>query len=125
MSGSPFSDIVCQPGRVARVILNRPEHRNAQGWRLLSEMEAAFGAAIDDDACRVIVLSGAGSSFSGGHDLDSPEQVAQREPFDRQATDFARAERYRDIYLDSHLRWRNLTKPTVAMVQGFASSAAG
>jgi enoyl-CoA hydratase len=119
MSGDSFQDIVYQPGRIARVILNRPAKRNAQSWRLLREMDQAFTAAARDDDCRVIVLSGAGSSFSAGHDLDSPEQVTEREAFDRQAGAFARAERYRDVYLDSHLRWRNLTKPTVAVVQGF------
>jgi enoyl-CoA hydratase len=119
MSAESFKDIVYQPGHISRVILNRPAKRNAQSWRLLGEMDEAFASAIDDEDCRVIVLSGAGSSFSAGHDLDSPEQVAEREAFDQAAGAFGRVERYRDIYLDSHLRWRNLTKPTVAMVRGF------
>jgi enoyl-CoA hydratase len=119
MSSDSFQDIVYQPGRIARVILNRPAKLNAQSWRLLREMDQALTAAAQDDECRVIVLSGAGTSFSAGHDLDSPDQVTEREAFDRQAGSFARAERYRDVYLDSHLRWRNLTKPTVAVVQGF------
>ncbi|HMG63419.1 MAG TPA: enoyl-CoA hydratase-related protein, partial [Streptosporangiaceae bacterium] len=88
---SDFEDIVYEPGRVARVILNRPAKRNAQSWRLLREMDEAFTAASQDEDCRVIVLSGAGASFSGGHDLDSPEQVTEREAFDRQAGSFARA----------------------------------
>lgn len=114
-----YDDISYEPGRIARVILNRPAKRNAQSWRLLREMDHAFTAAMEDDDCRVIVLSGHGTSFSAGHDLDSPEQVAERESFDRRASSFSRAERYRDLYLDSHLRWRNLTKPTVAMVHGY------
>jgi enoyl-CoA hydratase len=119
MNDESFTDIVYQPGRISRIILNRPASRNAQSWRLLREMDEAFASAIHDEGCRVIVLSGAGSSFSAGHDLDSPEQVAEREAFDQSAGPFGRVERYRDIYLDSHLRWRNLTKPTVAMVRGF------
>jgi enoyl-CoA hydratase len=119
MTTERYDDIRYEPGRVARVILNRPAKRNAQSWRLLREMDDAFTAAMHDDDCRVIVLSGAGPSFSGGHDLDSAEQVAERESFDRQASSFSRSERYRDVYLDSHLRWRNLTKPTVAMVHGY------
>jgi enoyl-CoA hydratase len=119
MTSERYADITYEPGRIARVILNRPNKRNAQSWRLLREMDRAFTAAMQDDDCRVIVLSGAGTSFSGGHDLDSPDQVAEREGFDQSASSFSRAERYRDIYLDSHLRWRNLTKPTVAMVHGF------
>ena len=119
MTSERYADIRYEPGRITRVILNRPTKRNAQSWRLLREMDRAFTAAMQDDDCRVIVLSGAGPSFSGGHDLDSPDQVAEREAFDDSAGSFSRAERYRDIYLDSHLRWRNLTKPTVAMVHGF------
>jgi enoyl-CoA hydratase len=119
MTSEPYADIRYEPGRITRVILDRPTKRNAQSWRLLREMDRAFTAAMQDDDCRVIVLSGAGTSFSGGHDLDSPDQVAEREAFDESAGSFSRAERYRDIYLDSHLRWRNLTKPTVAMVHGF------
>jgi enoyl-CoA hydratase len=119
MTTERYHDIRYEPGRVARVILSRPAKRNAQSWRLLREMDQAFTAAMEDDECRVIVLSGAGTSFSGGHDLDSEDQVSERETFDRQAGSFRRSERYRDIYLDSHLRWRNLTKPTVAMVQGY------
>jgi enoyl-CoA hydratase len=119
MTTERHDDVRYEPGRVARVILSRPAKRNAQSWRLLRQMDDAFTAAMHDDDCRVIVLSGAGASFSAGHDLDSPDQVAEREAFDQEASSFSRGERYRDIYLDSHLRWRNLTKPTVAMVHGY------
>jgi enoyl-CoA hydratase len=119
MSDQPFTDIIYQPGPVSRVILNRPDRRNAQSWRLLREMDEAFTRAMRDPDCRVIVLSGAGPSFSAGHDLDSPEQVTEREAFDDAADPYGRVERYRDVYLDSHLRWRNLTKPTVAVVHGY------
>lgn len=119
MTTERYADIRYEPGRVARVTLNRPAKRNAQSWRLLREMDHAFTTAMQDEDCRVIVLSGAGTSFSAGHDLDSADQVTERESFDREADSFTRAERYRDIYLDSHLRWRNLTKPTVAMVHGY------
>lgn len=114
-----YETIRYEPGPVARVILNRPEKQNAQSWRMLEEMEEAFGRAVEDDACRVIVLSGAGRSFSAGHDLDSPEQTADREAREEGDTAFRRTERYRDVYLDSHLRWRDLPKPTVAMVHGY------
>jgi enoyl-CoA hydratase/carnithine racemase len=107
------------PGPVARVILDRPERHNAQSWTLLAEMEAAFNEAVADPECRVIVLSGAGRSFSAGHDLDSPEQLASRheqmaglDPFNATAKSW-------DVYVNSHLRWRDLQKPTIAMVHGW------
>ena len=113
-----YETIVYQPGPVARVILNRPERRNAQSWKLLAEMEHAFNVAVADPEVRIIVLSGTGKSFSAGHDLDSPEQVAQRDAELEGLDQYAVTERYRDVYIDSHLRWRNLTKPTMAMVHG-------
>jgi enoyl-CoA hydratase len=111
--------VIYESGPVARVILNRPERQNAQSWRLLAEMEDAFNAAVADPGVRIIVLSGAGRSFSAGHDLDSPEQLNDREEQEQGGDRFSRTERYRDVYLDSHLRWRNLSKPTVAMVHGY------
>jgi enoyl-CoA hydratase len=114
-----YQTIVYERGPIARVILNRPERQNAQSWLLLEEMERAFDAAVEDPECRIIVLSGAGKAFSAGHDLDSPEQIADRQAREAGARRFRRTERYRDIYLDSHLRWRNITKPTMAMVHGY------
>lgn len=114
-----YSTIVYEPGPVARVILNRPERQNAQSWLLLEEMEDAFNKAVADEEVRIIILSGAGKSFSAGHDLDSPDQIAGRDGELAGLGQYAINERYRDVYIDSHLRWRNLTKPTVAMVHGY------
>jgi enoyl-CoA hydratase/carnithine racemase len=69
-----FETIIYQPGRIARVILNRPEKLNAQNFTMLQEMDRAFCAATDDPECRVIILSGQGRIFSAGHDLSSREQ---------------------------------------------------
>lgn len=106
-------------GPVARVILNRPEVRNAQSRRLLEEMDDAFGRAVADDDVRVIVLSGEGESFSAGHDLGSAQERA-----DRAARPYApglrgRWERVWSLYIDMGLRWRDLPKPTIAMVHGY------
>jgi enoyl-CoA hydratase len=65
-------------GRVARVVLDRPQYRNAQSRVLLTELDAAFSAAAADPAVRVIILSGNGPAFSAGHDLGTPEQVEDR-----------------------------------------------
>ena len=106
-----------RPGRVARVILNRPERLNAQSWAMIEDMDRAFNHAAADPACRVIVLSGAGRAFSSGHDFTSDEQLADVEAR-RDMDPFARGLFTRDIYVDSHLRWRDLPKPTIAMVHG-------
>jgi enoyl-CoA hydratase len=104
---------------VARVILNRPKKLNAQSWTLLLEMDHAFNAAANDPRVGAIVLSGEGRAFSAGHDLDSEDQVADRAQRTKGLDDFNASALSRDIYVDMHLRWRDLPKPTIAMVHGY------
>ena len=58
-------------GRIVRIILNRPEARNAQNRGMLVELNDAFLAAEADDEVRVVILSGEGLMFSSGHDMGS------------------------------------------------------
>ncbi len=55
---------------VATVTLNRPELHNAFNPQLMQELQAAFTSLGADEAVRVIVLTGAGRSFSAGGDLN-------------------------------------------------------
>jgi enoyl-CoA hydratase/carnithine racemase len=55
--------------KVARIVLNRPEARNAQNTQLLYDLNAAFDVAAQDDEISVIVLAANGPHFSSGHDL--------------------------------------------------------
>ena len=55
--------------RIVRIMLNRPEARNAQNRGLLVELHEAFLEAEADDAGRVVILGGAGQAFSSGHDM--------------------------------------------------------
>src|SRR3972149_12132368 len=54
---------------IAWVILNRPEKRNAMSPALNKEMLAVLDALETDDRCRILVLTGAGDSFSAGMDI--------------------------------------------------------
>lgn len=108
-----------QVGRVARLILSRPQYRNAQSRRLTEELDAAFIAASEDPGVGAIVLMGAGDHFSAGHDLGTPEEQVDR---DERAYEEGLRGRYRrgwDLNIDTNLRWRNLPKPTIAAVQGY------
>jgi enoyl-CoA hydratase len=106
-------------GHVAQVLANRPRYRNAQSRRLLEELDAAFGRAVDDPDVRVIVLGGAGEHFSGGHDLGTPDEQADRQA--RPVTPGLRGRfaHSREHYVTKTLRWRELPKPTIAAVQGY------
>jgi len=114
-------------GAVATVTMNRPEYRNAQNAALTQALDAAMLRAATDDAIKVIVLAGAGEHFSAGHDIGSPGRDIQRS-FPRVATTFWEHEdktgaenlyvREQELYLGMCRRWRELPKPTIAMVQG-------
>jgi len=105
--------------RVARVILNRPQYRNAQSRVLLEELDDAFMSADRDDSINVIILSGAGEHFCSGHDLGTPEEKEdqQRRPFAKGLRGIY--QRSREMFLDNTLRWRELDKPTIAQVHGY------
>jgi trans-feruloyl-CoA hydratase/vanillin synthase len=54
---------------IAWVTLNRPDKRNAMSPALNDEMVAVLDALEVDDRCGVLVLTGAGDSFTAGMDL--------------------------------------------------------
>ena len=112
---------------VARLVLNRPESRNAQDTTLLYALNAAFDKAARDDAIKVIVLSAAGPHFSSGHDLRETgsvaDQMAAHDPVGTWcgfgcAGAEGRMAREKEIYLGLSERWRNIPKPTIAQVHG-------
>ncbi len=106
-------------GRVAKVILNRPDYRNAQSRKLLEELDQAFHQAADDDDVGVIVLTGAGEHFSAGHDLGTPDEKSDLEARPVQQGIRGRFRRSRELYVNYTLRWRELPKPTIAAVKGY------
>ncbi len=62
--------LLYRPGRIAQVIFNRPQVKNAltsESWELLDKALRDFEA--DEDA-RVLVISGAGGCFSAGADTN-------------------------------------------------------
>jgi enoyl-CoA hydratase len=111
---------------VAWVMLNRPEYSNAQNYRLLGQLDAAFKRAVEDDAVKVIVLGGEGKHFTAGHDIGTPEKDThmERERVHLWPNHLTRggAERQyvleQDAYLGLCRRWQDIPKPTIAMVQG-------
>src|SRR5580700_10531048 len=112
---------------VALVTMNRPRYRNAQNARMTYALDAAFTRAIADDEVKVIILGGSGEHFSAGHDIGTPERDIHKS-FPRVATtsweheDKAGAEglfvREQELYLGMCRRFRELPKPTIAMIQG-------
>jgi enoyl-CoA hydratase len=109
--------------RVARVVLARPQAANAQDYRMLSELNAAFDIAARDDSVRVIVLAADGNHFSSGHDLRAGTDMTGIDPVGTWCCFGAEgAEGYMateaEMYVGLCWRWRNIAKPTIAQVQG-------
>jgi len=102
-----YRQIIYQPGAVTRIVLNRPRYRNAQSTRLINELDDAFRRAGSDPDVRVIVLSGAGESFSAGHDIGTPEELEDRERWMASPSRLDRYVRQRQLYVEASLRWRN------------------
>lgn len=116
-------------GTIARIMLNRPDTRNAQSRGMLTELHEAFLQAEADDTVRVVILGGLGPMFSSGHDLGSSQSRAERAPGPDQHPSFringatrAGAEMLMlqewHYYFENTRRWRNLRKITVAQVHG-------
>lgn len=61
---------VSRDGPVVTLTLNRPERRNALDPGLLHDLSSAVDGAGADDGVRVVVLTGAGTAFSAGADLE-------------------------------------------------------
>jgi len=114
-------------GATAVVTMNRPEYRNAQNSAMTYALDAAFSRAVDDNEVSVIVLAGAGKHFSAGHDIGTPGRDVDQ-TFERKAVMWwdhtdkpggdQRYAREMEVYLGMCRRWREIPKPTIAMVQG-------
>lgn len=123
-----------EDGRIVRIILDRPEARNAQHRGLLVELDEAFQRAERDDDVRVVILSGNGPMFSSGHDLGTPAMRAERAAGPDQHPTFtcngatygpveSRYRQEQHYYYENTLRWRDLRKITIAQVHGKVLSA--
>ena len=117
---------------VARITLNRPNTANAQSVQFLYELNDAFDRAAHDDDIKVIILAANGKHFSSGHDLREPDADVQIKNYDTVGTICgfgcagaeAQMSREEEQYLGFSERWRNIPKPTIAVVQGQAIAGA-
>jgi 2-(1,2-epoxy-1,2-dihydrophenyl)acetyl-CoA isomerase len=60
---------VAQSGAITVITLNEPARRNALSIPMRTALAAALRTAIADEACRAIVLTGAGGVFCAGGDI--------------------------------------------------------
>ena len=116
-------------GRIVRIMLNRPEARNAQNRGLLVELDEAFLRAEADDEVRVVILGGTGPMFSSGHDLGSKASVEEMTPGPtlhhsrtinggtRKGAESLMLQEWH-YFFENTRRWRNLRKITIGQAHG-------
>ena len=106
---------------VAIITLNRPERLNAWTGTIATEVKAAMRVATDDDAVRVIVLTGAGRGFCSGADMNNLQSIQSsggaagrsaapvETPFDASAD---------PSFQHSHSYFPAVPKPIIAAING-------
>ncbi len=97
---------------IATLTLNRPDRHNAFDDGLIGELTAELKRLEGLDPVRVVILAGAGKSFSAGADLNWMKRMAS----------YSREDNYRDAMALAELMETldALAKPTIARVQGAA-----
>jgi enoyl-CoA hydratase/carnithine racemase len=105
-------------GPIAVLTLNRPEARNCLSEDLLAALHAAIAEIGGSDAVRAIVITGAGSAFSSGHDLK--ELSSHRTDPDRGKAYFAKI---MDACSRMMLSIVRSPKTVIAAVNGIATAA--
>ena len=116
MSSLPGTDyrnvLVTRDGSAARIVLNRPEKRNALSLALMEEMIAAVREVSGRPDTRAIVIEGAGAAFSAGHDLS--EMIGRDREF---------LARLFDQCSEMMEMLHEVPQPVIAKVHGIATAA--
>lgn len=99
---------------VRRLTLNRPDKRNALNHALRGELMSALTAGDQDESVRVMIIRGAGSSFSAGYDLGGGS-AGQELPWHTAGGAGQWPRHVTSGWMDI---W-DLAKPVIAQVHGF------
>jgi enoyl-CoA hydratase/carnithine racemase len=105
-------------GPVAVLTLNRPDARNSLSEELIAAITGAIKEVGRSDAVRAVVVTGAGSAFSSGHDLK--ELTAHRSDKDRGRAFFDKTLK---ACSEMMLSIVHCPKPVIAAVNGVATAA--
>ncbi len=95
---------------IARLIIDRPERRNALDASVVDGLVEGVTVAERDKQCRALVITGEGDHFCAGRDFGEADRNI---PLDR-ILDYD--DRYARLFATLH----RMTKPSVAVVRGYA-----
>lgn len=112
MGGHQMSELSVlkeRKGRIAYIILNRPEKLNALNNQLLTELDQVLNEIEQDDSISVVIIKGSGRAFSVGYDVGKYSHPTVTED--------------RDKLEEFTKRWLKIwafPKPIIAQVHGYA-----
>jgi enoyl-CoA hydratase/carnithine racemase len=113
LSTTEYRDLlVGADGSAVRIVLNRPEKRNALSLELMDELVTALREVSALAATRALVIEGAGPVFSAGHDLS--EMIGRDETFYGELFDLC------TMTMETI---HQLPQPVIAKVHGVATAA--
>src|SRR5271165_428026 len=98
-------------GRIATVTLNRPDKRNAISYELVEEIHIALHE-VQKSHANILILTGAGSAFCSGMDLDNLREITGHTEEENLADSGRMAHMFRALY--------DFPKVTIAAVNGAA-----
>lgn len=102
---------------VAHVTMDQPQSHNTLTAAMIRDIDTAMKAADRNPDVRVIIFTGAGRSFSAGHDLSGrPREIPPGAP-PPGSVEF-RFDFEEEYYLEANLTIRNLKTPTIAGLRG-------
>lgn len=99
-------------GARATLMLNRPQVHNAFDDTLIAELTAKLASLATDDSVRILVLTGAGATFSAGADLNWMRGMARASEAENREDALRLAKLLRTLQF--------FPKPTIARVNGSA-----
>jgi methylglutaconyl-CoA hydratase len=100
---------VAEQGGIAVLTFNRPDKRNAISYELIDELLMAL-EELKRGGAKVLLLTGAGSSFCSGMDLENLKAITSRTAAENRADSETMARLFRAIY--------EFPRPTIAAVNG-------
>src|SRR5499433_3164204 len=98
-------------GPVARITFNRPDKRNAISAKMICDILTALDE-LEKTRARVVIMTGAGSAFCAGMDLEMLSALGQQSPQENQEDSRRMAKLFRRIW--------SFPRPLIAAVNGHA-----
>jgi len=113
---APVAPVVLEARQdgIVTLMMNRPDRLNALNNELVSALNDAFSRVAQDEAVRVVILTGAGRAFCAGGDLGYIREG-------RESGDVKQLEPLLRSGMQTVLKMRTMPQPVIAAINGAAA----